>query len=201
MNVLTTSNGKKVIIVYYDIVIDGDFYFYEDLIDLVKNKELATDDYDMIMSAFSGMPPSNEIINKYACGEDADIRFILAHLGFAPDILVLDPDHAVRAEVANNGDGLERLINDPHPVVRSMVAGNGYGLDILIDDPSHVVREVVAEQGSGLDKLVNDPSPYVRAAVAEQGYCLDILINDEDFYVREIAKKAMSEQNHSHSIL
>jgi hypothetical protein len=201
MNVLTTSKGKKVIIVYCDVVIDGEFYYYEDIYDLVKSKELTIEEYEEIKNAFSGMPPLDEVIEKYARSEDPDVRFVLASLGFAPEILVNDPDHAVRAEVAYNGDFLEKLINDPHSVVRAKVASNGYGLDILVNDPSHIVREIVAEQGYGLEKLVNDPSPYVRAIVAEKGYGLDTLIHDEDFFVREAANKVLSERKNTPSIL
>jgi hypothetical protein len=194
VKVFFTSKGKKVIIVYCDIVIDNKFYFYEDIHDLVKNKKLTAEEYDEIMSAFSGMPETDETINEYARSEDLDVRRILAQLGYAPEILVNDPDHAVRTEVANNGDYLEKLINDPHPVVRSKVAELGYRLDILVNDPSHIVREVVAEQEYGLEKLVHDPSPYVRAAVAEQEYGLDILKNDEHPYVQKAVEKAILKQ-------
>jgi HEAT repeat protein len=201
MNVFYTSKGKKVIIVYCDIVIDGKFYYYEDIYDLVKSKELTIEEYEEIKNAFSGMPPLDEVINEYARSEDTDVRFVLASLGFATDILVADPDPRVRAEVAYIGDHLEKLVNDPNPVVRSRVASNRYGLDILVNDPNHIVREVVAEQGYGLEKLVNDPSPNVRRAVAEKGYGLDSLVNDEDFFVRETAKKVLSERKNTSSIL
>jgi hypothetical protein len=201
MKVLFTSGGKKVIIVYCDIVIDGKFYYYEDVYDLVKTKQLTIEEYDEIKAAFSGVSPSDEEIEKYARGEDADVRFVLASLGFVPEILVNDRDPTVRAKVAYNGDFLEKLVNDPNPVVRMKVASNRYRLDILVNDPNHIVREVVAEQAYGLDKLVNDRSPNVRRAVAEKGYGLDILINDEDFFVRETAKKVMTERKNTPSIL
>jgi hypothetical protein len=154
MQVFTISGGKKVVIVYDNIVIDGVFYYFDDLIDLVKNGKLTIDDHSLIVSAFSGMPPSDQSINEYARSEDVDVRFILAHLGYALDIIVSDPDPTVRAEVANNGYGLDKLINDPHHVVRLAVAEQGYGLDILINDDDPYVREVAKKAMSEQNKMM-----------------------------------------------
>ena len=93
------------------------------------------------------------------------------------DVLAMDADDGVRAEVAKMGFALEELSGDPSWVVRSEVAKKGHGLPGLVLDPDWRVRAIVAQKGFGFDLLAGDSEPLVRAAVEksleERGCSLD----------------------------
>lgn len=88
------------------------------------------------------------------------------------DILVKDPDPAIRGWVADIGreQDLDVLVNDPDWMVRMAVVGwkREQDLDILVDDPDWHVRWRVAVMGRPQDcqKLAADPVLEVRKSAA-----------------------------------
>ena len=79
-------------------------------------------------------------------------------------VLVDDPVAQVRAMVARVGYGLQKLVNDVDKFVKVEVAKRGFGLDKLINDPSREVRTAVVEyQNKHPDKCIRNGNPIYKA--------------------------------------